>query len=50
MYEYKILETDTPTATVEQLNEFGENGWQLQTILPWKGRFLYYFVRMKAEA
>ena len=47
MYEYKILITDEPTASEEQLAEYGEERWGLLFILPWQGKFYYYFSRDK---
>jgi len=44
-YEYQILETDKPTASVEQLMAFGLEGWRLQFILEWQGKFFYYFIK-----
>ena len=44
-YEYRILKTNAPAVTEEQLNEFGSEGWQLQCILPWSDMFYYYFIR-----
>lgn len=48
-YEYQILTTEAPTASVEQLMSFGLEGWRLQFILEWKGKFYYYFIREDKE-
>lgn len=45
MYEYKILNTEHPTCSVEQLNNFGNDGWKLITIYEWSGKWYYYFIR-----
>lgn len=45
MFEYKILETEEPTASEDQLCGFGNDGWELITILEWQGKFYYYFKR-----
>lgn len=48
-YEYRIMSTDKPTATEEQLNELGKLGWVLLTIYPWEGKHYYYFYRVKSN-
>lgn len=50
IFEYKILSADTPTATEEQLNEFGKDGWQLIQILdvPDHGWHMW-FIREKSK-
>lgn len=50
MYEYRILETKTPTATEDQLNRYAEQGWELVTIVGWEGEWFYYFKRAKVAA
>ena len=47
MFEYKILSTAEPTATEDQLNEFGKAGWELIAIVPWDSKWYYYFKRLK---
>ena len=47
-YEYKILKTENPNASEEQLNnDFGRKGWLLVQILEWDGEYYYYFARPK---
>ena len=46
-YEYKILATDAPTASEEQLNDYGKEGWQLATIVFWSNKWYYYLQRVK---
>jgi len=43
--ENKILQTNQPTASEEQLNEFGLEGWKLVTIIEWDNTWYYYFIR-----
>jgi len=50
MYEYKILRTESPTASEEQLDGFGSEGWELCTIIPWMRAFYYYFKRLKTQS
>ena len=50
MYENKILQTDEPTASEQQLNDFGNEGWELIAIVPWEGKWYYYFKRPKMAA
>jgi len=50
MYENKILKTEAPIASEEQLNEFGADGWELTTIVFWDGNWYYYFKRAKLSA
>ena len=45
-YIYKILVTDTPEASEEQLNGFGKEGWMLSNILFWNGKYYYYFIKV----
>ena len=45
--EYKIMVTDAPTASEAQLNGFGQEGWQLATIVSFAGKWYYYFQRIK---
>jgi len=47
--EYKVLETSAPTASLEQLNALGADGWELVSIIPWSGKWFYYFKRMLAN-
>ena len=47
-WEYQMLSTPTPTASVEQLNELGGVGWQLVTVYPLPAGpklFVYVFKR-----
>jgi len=46
-FEYKIMVTDAPTASEAQLNGFGKEGWQLATIVPFGGKWYYYFQRIR---
>jgi hypothetical protein len=46
-FEYKTFVADAPEASEKQLNEFGADAWELVTIVPWKGRWYYYFKRAK---
>ena len=48
--EYKILETTAPSASEQQLNELGRDGWLLVTIVQWTGKWFYYFRREKPQA
>ena len=48
MFEYNIMETDQPTASAEQLEGFGNDGWELVQIVLWNDRAYYYFKRLKA--
>ena len=48
MYEYRILKTDHPTASENQLNEFGGAGWELITIIHWGDEWYYYFKRVRS--
>lgn len=48
-FEFKILETSTPTACEDQLNELGDLGWQLVTILKWESKWYYYFQRERTS-
>lgn len=45
MWEYKILVTENPTASEEQLNEMGKGNWSLVCIVPWSSSWYYYFQR-----
>ena len=45
-YEYKLMATDTPTASEDQLNnDFGAEGWLLQQIYEFNGSWYYVFAR-----
>jgi hypothetical protein len=49
-YEYQILESDSPIVPADMLNQQGENGWMLNTIMPRETtegakRWLFYFNR-----
>lgn len=46
MYEYKIVEAKVPEASVEQLNELGADGWELVTIVEYKGKWVFWFKRL----
>ena len=50
MFEYKIMTTDQPTATEEQLNGYGKDGWELVPIFRYDYLWYYYFKRMVAAA
>ncbi len=50
MFEYKILQTDEPTASEMQLNGFGDEGWELVTIMQWNGSAYYFFKRRRAAS
>jgi hypothetical protein len=44
-WEYKTMQTDQPTASKEQLDEFGDDGWLLVQVYPWSGKWFYIFAR-----
>jgi hypothetical protein len=44
MNRYKILESRAP-ANEKQLNEYADNGWFLQLILPYEGKLYYHFMK-----
>jgi len=44
--ECKIMVTDAPAASETQLNSFGKEGWQLDTIVLFGGKWYYYFPRI----
>ena len=46
-YEYKVLEAMAPVAGNQQLNEFGAEGWQLQSVYFWESTWYYVFIRPK---
>jgi hypothetical protein len=49
-YEYRILETNAPTASEQQLtNDFGSSGWLLVQIVHWQSKWYYYFARHKLD-
>ena len=53
-FEYKAVAAEAPTATVEQLDEFGQDGWQLVQIYPLRESeqalsWIYLFMRECSE-
>jgi hypothetical protein len=44
-YEYHILQADSPIND-EQLNDLAAEGWELVTIIQWRGAFYFYFKRL----
>ena len=46
MYKYKVMAADSPEASVEQLDEFGKDGWLLVQIMKIKRRgWVFWFVK-----
>ena len=43
--KYKILQTDKPEASEDQLNEQGMAGWALVAIVCWQEKWYYYFMQ-----
>lgn len=39
------MQSDYPTASADQLDEFGNDGWLLVQIYPWDGKWIYVFAR-----
>ena len=49
-YEYRIMETSSPTASEEQLTrDFGSSGWLLVGIVSWQGKWFYYFAKPQGD-
>ena len=48
-YEYKILKSGKPTASEEQLSQFGNDRWKLVCIVEFGGEWYYYFIRIKVN-
>jgi len=44
-WEYKTMSAAEPTASKQQLDEFGAQGWLLVQVYEWAGSWIYIFVR-----
>lgn len=50
VFEYQVLEGDSPAIPPDMLNEQGENGWEMCSVIERKGpegqpRWIFYFKR-----
>lgn len=49
MTKYKILKADTLATSVEQLEEFSKDNWELVQIIYADKKYYYYFKRNETE-